>query len=87
MSKLLKFGIVIGGYFLAFFLASGLVYASSYFRNSATRGSDGMSAFGDLILFVGVFGFFALFPTGLGLYFLFTFFSKKEPARSTNDIQ
>jgi hypothetical protein len=29
-----------------------------------------MYAFGDLLLFIGIFGMLALFPTGLGLYFL-----------------
>jgi hypothetical protein len=34
------------------------------------QASSGMSAFGDLVLFVGVFSVLALFPTGLMLYFL-----------------
>jgi hypothetical protein len=35
-----------------------------------------MYAFGDLLLFLGVFGVLALFPTGLALYFLFRAFRK-----------
>jgi hypothetical protein len=49
--------------------------AAVYYRLLHTQGpeaqaSAGMYAFGDLIIFVAVFGGLALFPTGLALYFL-----------------
>lgn len=69
MSTLAKFGLVIGGYVVACLIAYGAVYINDLFMDPAVA-SGGMSAFGDLILFVGVFGVLALFPTGLMLYFL-----------------
>lgn len=72
MSGLSKVGIVMGGYVLACLIASGVVYVYDMFtQNAASQASSGMYAFGDLILFVGVFGVLALIPTGLALYFLF----------------
>jgi hypothetical protein len=71
MSKLAKFGLVFGGYVAACLVAVGAVYINGLFMDPAIlQASSGMSAFGDLILFVGVFGVLALFPTGLALYFL-----------------
>ena len=71
MSRLAKFGLVIGGYVAACLVAYGAVYINDLFMDPAVlQASSGMSAFGDLILFVGVFGILALFPTGLMLYFL-----------------
>ena len=67
---LAKLGLVIGGYITACLIAYGAVYINDLFIDPAVA-SGGMSAFGDLILFIGVFGVFALFPTGLALYFLF----------------
>lgn len=71
MNGLVKIGAVLAGYAVAFLVASVAVY----FRLLATMGDDarasaGMYAFGDAILFAAVFGFTALFPTGLILYFL-----------------
>lgn len=72
MNKLAKLSLVIGGYILACLVASGAVYVNQLFTPSAVaQASSGMYAFGDLLLFVGVFGVLALFPTGLALYFLF----------------
>ncbi len=72
MSRLSKVGLVFGGYILACLIASGVVYIYQLFtQNAAAQASSGMYAFGDLILFVGVLGFLALFPTGLALFFLF----------------
>jgi len=71
MSRLAKLGLVIGGYIAACLVAYGAVYINDLFMDPAVlQASSGMSAFGDLILFVGVFGVLALFPTGLMLYFL-----------------
>ena len=71
MSRLAKLGLVIGGFIAACLVAYGAVYINDFFMDPAVlQASSGMSAFGDLILFVGVFGVLALFPTGLMLYFL-----------------
>ena len=71
MSGLAKTGLVIGGYLLACLIASGAVYAyQSLNQSAAAQASAGMYAFGDLILFVAIFGVLALLPTGLALYFL-----------------
>ena len=77
MSKLRKLRLVIGGYVAACLLASGVVYVYQLLTdNAVTQASSGMYAFGDLLLFVGMFGILALFPTGLALYFLFRAFRK-----------
>ncbi len=68
---LLKVGVVAAGYVVAFLTASAAVAI----RLATTSGPDaqaasGMYAFGDLILFVAVFGVVALVPTGAALFFL-----------------
>ena len=71
LSWFAKLGLVVGGYAAACLVAVGVVYINGLFVDPAVlQASSGMSAFGDLILFVGVFGVLALFPTGLMLYFL-----------------
>ena len=66
MNRFVKFGIVVAGY-----VAAGLAATATLeIRLLNTQGPDvqasaGMYAFGDLLLFLGVFGFAALFPTGL----------------------
>jgi len=71
MSRLSKVGLVIGGYILACLIASGAMYIYERFtQDAASQTSSGMYAFGDLILFMSVCGFLALFPTGLAIYFL-----------------
>jgi hypothetical protein len=71
MSGLAKWGLVIGGYVMACLAAVGVVYVYQLFaQDAASQASAGMSAFGDLVLFAGVFGVLMLLPTGLGLYFL-----------------
>jgi len=71
MNRFVKPGLVIGGYILACLLAWTVVSIHQLFtQNAATQASAGMSAFGDLILLIVVFGFLMLFPTGLALYFL-----------------
>jgi hypothetical protein len=77
MSKLAKLSLVIAGYVLACLAAGGVVSISQRFTQSAAaQASAGMSAFGDLLLFIFLFGVFALLPTGLGLYFLLGFIRK-----------
>ncbi len=71
LSRLAKLGLVIGGYVAACLMASGVVYVYQLFtQDAASQASGGMYAFGDLFLFVGIFGTLALFPTGLAFYFL-----------------
>ena len=71
MSRWSKVGVVIGGYILACLIASGVIYIYERFTQDAvSQASSGMYAFGDLILFMSVCGFLALFPTGLAIYFL-----------------
>lgn len=70
MSKLAKLGLVLGGYVAACLVAVGAVYINQFFTQDASQASAGMSAFGDFILLVGAFGFLALFPTGLAVFFL-----------------
>ena len=72
MSNLAKLGLVIGGYMAACLIASGAVYVNQLFtQGTASQASAGMFAFGDLILFAGIFVVLALIPTGLAIYFLF----------------
>lgn len=72
MSGLMKLGLVIGGYVAAYIAASGIVYIYGLFtQDAAAQASSGMYAFGDLLLFIAVFGILALFPTGFVLYLLF----------------
>lgn len=71
MSKLAKLGLVIGGYVAACLIASAFVYVWQQFtKDASAQASAGMYAGGDLILFIGVFGFLALIPTGLAVYSL-----------------
>lgn len=74
MSKIngfVKFGLVIGGYVVACLVAGGAVYINQLLTPpDVLQASGGMSAFGDMILFVGVLGFLALFPTGLAIFFV-----------------
>jgi hypothetical protein len=71
MSSLKRFGLVIGGYGGACLIAGSVVYVNQLSTDSAaSQASAGMSAFGDLILFIVIFGILALFPTGVALYFL-----------------
>lgn len=78
MKPILKVAIVAGGYLLAFIMAFAAVALHAALAGEAgAQASGGMSAFGDLVLFVAVFGAVALVPTGAGLYFLL---SKKGKA-------
>jgi hypothetical protein len=72
MGRLAKSGIVIGGYVAACLIAGAVAYVWQLFTQDASaQASAGMYAFGDFILFTGVFSILALFPTGLAVYFLF----------------
>ena len=71
MSAPVKIGLIAAGYIGAFLIAFGIValYVAS------TSGPDrqlysGMYAFGDSLLFLGVFGLAAVPPTGAALFFL-----------------
>ena len=71
MKPLFKVAIVVGGYLLAFLLAwAAVALHAALTSESGARASDGMSAFGDLVLFVAVFGVVALLPTAAALFFL-----------------
>jgi hypothetical protein len=71
MSVWAKAGLVSVGYVLACLAAGGAVYVNGWLTPDAVKqASGGMSAFGDLILLMGTFGFCALLPTGLALYFI-----------------
>jgi hypothetical protein len=71
MNGLMKFGLVICGYILACLAALGAVYVNGLFIQDPSQASAGISAFGDSILLIGVFGVLAVIPTGLAIYFLF----------------
>ncbi|HXN35535.1 MAG TPA: hypothetical protein VN877_05155 [Opitutaceae bacterium] len=73
MKPILKVAIVAGGYVLAFLMAAAaVVLHTALAGESGAQASGGMSAFGDLVLFVAVFGAVALVPTGAGFYILFS---------------
>jgi hypothetical protein len=83
MKPVLKVAIVAGGYLLALLMAfAAVALHATITGESGAQASGGMSAFGDLVLFVGVFGAVALVPTGAGLYFLLS--KKKMPNQSTD---
>jgi hypothetical protein len=71
MKALAKLGLVGAGYIGAFAIASAVVAV----HIAATQGPDrrdyaAMFDFGDSLLFLGVFGLAAVFPTGAALFFL-----------------
>src|SRR5258708_928294 len=71
MRRSLKVAAVLAGYVAAFLIASAAVaihVAATSGREA--QASGGMYAFGDAILFLGVFGVCALVPTGAVLFFL-----------------
>jgi hypothetical protein len=81
MKPVHKVAIVAGGYLVAFVLASTAVALHAALASeSGERASDGMSAFGDLVLFVAVFGGVALVPTGAAIFFLLS--RKRAPDRT-----
>ena len=72
MERLSKPGVVLIGYAAALLVSCVVFYAYVYVSNwtNAVQASGGMQAFGDFLLLVGLFGFLALFPTALALYYL-----------------
>ena len=70
-NKFARIGIVLAGYVFAILAAFAAVYTwdlASQVTNA--QASAGMSAFGDVILFLVVLGGVAVIPTALGFYFL-----------------
>ena len=67
---LVKVGLVLAGYLGAFLVAAGAFYVRMRQTAGDPDAHGGMQAFGDVMLFIFVFGFTALLPTGLALYFL-----------------
>jgi hypothetical protein len=66
-----KIGAVAAGYFAAFLLASAAVAIRLVFTGGPdAQAASGMYAFGDLALFVAVFGLAGLVPTGAAMFFL-----------------
>ncbi|HVM59556.1 MAG TPA: hypothetical protein VMV72_01715 [Verrucomicrobiae bacterium] len=70
-TALRKLALVLAGYITAFLLTCAVFYVRSFFMpDDASQASAGMQAFGDLMLFLGMFGTLSLVPTGLALFFL-----------------
>lgn len=69
--RFVKIGIVIAGYIFALVGASAALYVRLLFIDkAAAQAASGMYAFGDDMLFLGMFGFLSLIPTLLAFYFL-----------------
>ena len=84
MKPILKVAIV-AGYLLAFLIASAVVALHSTITGqSGAQASGGMSAFGDLVLFVAVFAAVGLVPTGAGFFFLLS--KGKKPKYSPDSM-
>jgi len=77
MRPLTKVTLVAAGYLTAGLVATLVVAVHEAVTAGDGRGSDGMYAFGDLLLFLAVFGFVALLPTCAAIYFLRTRGSKR----------
>jgi hypothetical protein len=66
-----KAGIVVGGYIAAILLAVCVVWIYIELTSGPDRDlSSGMHAFGDMLLFIAVFGLVSIVPTGLALAFM-----------------
>jgi hypothetical protein len=71
VNRFTKLGIVGAGYAVAILIALATVaLRNSYIDPAVAMASSGMYAFGDALLFVGVFGLLGLIPTGAALCFL-----------------
>ena|SRR5437867_1129602 len=71
MKPFFKVGVVAIGYIAAILIASAAVAIRvAYTSGPESQASSGMSAFGDALLFVFVFGVIALVPTAAALFFL-----------------
>jgi hypothetical protein len=65
LHKLARLVLVLGGYLVACLIAGAMVYVYGLLtQNPAAQASAGMYAFGDLILFIGVFGVWHSFLQG-----------------------
>jgi len=85
MKPLFKVAIVLGGYLSAFFAAwAAVTLHVALTGGSGSQATAGMSAFGDLVLFIFVFGAVALVPTGSALFFLFS--KKRRPDPESRDV-
>jgi hypothetical protein len=81
MKPLFKVAIIAGGYLLAVLVAfAAVALHAALTSESGAPASGGMSAFGDLALFVAVFGAVALVPTAAALFFLLS--KKKMPGET-----
>jgi hypothetical protein len=81
VKPILKVAIVSGGYLFAFVVAyAAVALHAALTGESGAQASGGMSAFGDLVLFVAVFGAVALVPTVAAFCF---FLSKKQMPKQT----
>jgi hypothetical protein len=69
MSGFYKMAVVLTGYIVALLAALAACYVLQWLNPGADP-SGGMQAFGDMLRFLGIFGFLAFFPTVLALYFL-----------------
>jgi hypothetical protein len=71
LKRLIKPGVVLCGYILAFLMACAALYVHELLEAAdQSQASGGMQAFADVSLFLGVFGFLSLAPTTLALCFL-----------------
>jgi hypothetical protein len=77
MSTLKKLGLIAAGYALSIVAGCAAVIVNELLMPAdVAQGSPGMVAFGDMILFVLVSGFFSLAPT----LFVLKLFVEKAPA-------
>jgi len=71
LPALTKWGIVLGGYALAILIPAGVVWLHVLLTSGPEYdASSGMYAFGDVLLFVALFGTIAIIPTGAAAIFL-----------------
>ena len=78
MKPFLKIAVVAGGYIAAFLMAlAAVAIQMASTSGPAAQASSGMSAFGDAILFVAVFGLCSLVPTVAALFFLRSYFMQR----------
>ena len=70
MRPFVKLALVAAGYLAAWLVATLVVAVHEAATANDARGADGMYAFGDLLLFIAVFGFIAFFPTLAAIRFL-----------------
>jgi hypothetical protein len=78
MKPLAKAALVAAGYLAAGVIATLVVAVNEAVTAGDSHGADGMYAFGDLLLFIAVFGSVALFPTCAAIYFLLARRSNSE---------